>query len=341
MPVVPAHLRSYHASLMATALATLMSMPAIPLMSQASPVEELRRLPAALGSGPRPRLFIKRDDLLSFACGGNKVRKLQMVAAEARAAGADTLITCGGVQSNHARVTAAAGAVLGMKVVLVVNGEAQQTPTGNARLDRLFGADVRHVTSRDQRDATMRTVADELRSAGKRPFIVPLGASTATGAMGFAQGVAELAAAGIKPTVIIHSSSSGGTQAGLIAGAALIGIRTRIIGVSADETSDALSRTVSGLLDEMAARLGARRETIAGTGAIEVDDSQVGIGYGIPTAASTEALEVLARCEGILLDPVYTAKSMAGLIARLRANTFSTSDTVLFWHTGGQPGYFA
>ena len=318
-----------------------MSLPAIPLAAQSSPIEELKRLPAALGLTGQARLFIKRDDLLSFACGGNKVRKMQAVAAEARAAGADTLITCGGVQSNHARVTAATAAVLGMKVVLVVNGSPQSTPTGNARLDALFGAELRYVATRDQRNTAMETAAADLRAAGRKPFIVPLGASTATGAMGFAQGVAEIAAAGVKPTVIIHSTSSGGTQAGLIAGCALVGIRARVIGISADDPAESLSGTIARLLDEMAGRLGARRDTLGGSDAIEVDDSQVGAGYGIPTDASTEALEIMARSEGILLDPVYTSKAMAGLISRLRARTFSASDTVLFWHTGGQPGYFA
>ena len=318
-----------------------MAWPAISLVAQASPVEELTRLPAAIGGADLPRIFIKRDDLLSFGCGGNKVRKMQAVAAEAQASGADTLITCGGVQSNHARVTAAAGAVLGMKVVLVVNGQKQSTPTGNARLDALFGADVRHVASRDERNSTMAAVADELRARGRRPFIVPLGASTARGAMGFAKGVAEISAAGVKPTVIIHSTSSGGTQAGLIAGCALVGVRARVIGISADDSSSSLSKTVDDLLNEMAIKLGAKRETLAPEGSLDVDDSQVGGGYGLPTAASTEAMELVARREGILLDPVYTAKAMAGLIARLRSRAFSSADSILFWHTGGQPGYFA
>jgi len=325
---------------MATALARLMSLPTVTLVSQASPVEELKRLSEAVGVTNGPRIFIKRDDLLSFGCGGNKVRKMQAVAAEAQASGADTLITCGGVQSNHARVTAAAGAVLGMRVVLVVNGQKQALPTGNARLDALLGADVRHVASRDDRDPTMKAVADELRAAGRTPFIVPLGASTATGALGFARGVSEIAGV-VKPTVIIHSTSSGGTQAGLIAGCALVGVRARVIGISADDSSASLTRTVGTLLNEMAAKLGAKRETIAAEGSVEVDDSQVGGGYGVPTAASTEALELLARREGILLDPVYTAKAMAGLIARLRSGAFAPADTILFWHTGGQPGYFA
>ena len=325
---------------MATALAAMMSMPAVGLVSAPTPIEEMKRLAAALGP-ESPRLFVKRDDLLSFACGGNKVRKIQTVVAEAKAQGADALITCGGVQSNHARVTAAAGAALGMKVVLVVNGTEQENPTANARLDRLFGAEIRHVSSRDERAPAMERAAADLRVAGHQPFVVPLGASTATGALGFARGVAELSASGIKPDVILHSSSSGGTQAGLVAGCALLGLRARVIGISADESSESLRGIVSGLLDAMAERLGAKRETIDGGHQIDVDDSQVGSGYGIATPASTEALELVARREGILLDPVYTAKAMAGLIARVRAGAFESGQTVLFWHTGGQVGYFA
>ena len=325
---------------MATALATLMSLPAVSLSPHPTPIDELSRLRTAISSAPAPRLFMKRDDLLSFGCGGNKVRKLQTVIAEAQAQGADTLITCGGLQSNHARATAAAGAALGLNVVLVLNGTAPATPTGNTRLDLLFGADVRVVASREDRAPTMQAVADELRAAGRRPFVVPLGASTPIGALGFAKGVAEIVAAGIRPTVIIHSTSSGGTQAGLIAGCALLGVRARVVGISADEPAPSLARTVGDLLDQMAVRLGAKRETLAGEHPIEIDDSEVGAGYGLPTAASTEALELTARREGILLDPVYTAKAMAALIARLRTGAFRAEDTVLFWHTGGQTGFF-
>jgi len=325
---------------MATALSSLMSLPMVSLAPHPTPIDELARLSAALGP-EAPRILMKRDDLLSFGLGGNKVRKIQAVAAEVLAAGGDTLITCGGVQSNHCRVTAAAGAALGLRVVLVVNGPAQDRPTANAKLDRLFGADIRHVPTRHDRAPMMEMVAAELRAAGRRPFIVPLGASTATGALGFARGLVELAAAGVKPDVIVHASSSGGTQAGMIAGCALVGVAARVVGVSADESSANLRAIVKGLLDDIAVRLGARAATIGADREIEVDDSQVGAGYGVPTAASDEALELVARREGILLDPVYTAKAMAGLIARVRAGDLKSGHTVLFWHTGGQVGYFA
>ena len=325
---------------MATALNTLMSLPIVALAPHATPIEPMTRLSKALGP-ECPQLLIKRDDLLSFALGGNKVRKMQMVAAEALAAGADTLITCGGAQSNHARVTAATGAVLGLRVVLVLNGQSPSALSGNALLDRVFDADVHYVASRQERAPMMEAIAADLRTRGRRPFIVPLGASTATGALGLARGIGEIASAGVKPDVIVHATSSGGTQAGLIAGCALFGLRARVIGVSADDPAGSLNVVIAKLLDEIAARLGAARATWGADKPVEVDDRFVGGGYGIPTPASTEALELVARREGIVLDPVYTAKAMAGLLARIRTGEFGKNETILFWHTGGTPALFA
>ena len=324
---------------MASALAALMSMPSVRLAPHATPVDELARLGAALGPSA-PRLLMKRDDLLSFGLGGNKVRKLQTVIAEAQAAGADTLITAGGLQSNHCRVTAAAGAACGLGVVLVLNGAPPETPTANTRLDRLFGAEIRFVPSREDRDPAMAEVAGELKAAGRRPFLVPIGASTPTGALGFARGIVELASAGVKPDAILHASSSGGTQAGLIAGCALVGLDARVVGVSADEPEASLRSIVERLLDGVAERLGAKRETVGLNRPIEIDDGQVGGGYGVPTEASTEALALVARREGILLDPTYTAKAAAGLLARVRSGAFRPDETILFWHTGGQVAFF-
>ena len=284
---------------------------------------------------------MKRDDLLSFGMGGNKVRKLQTVLAEATAMGADTLITCGGLQSNHCRATAAAGSALGLRVVLVVNGTQQQRATGNALLDQLFGAEVRYTSSREERASTMEAVSKELKSAGRRPYVIPLGASTSLGAAGFALGIQEVLASGLRPDAIVHSTSSGGTQAGLIAGCALFGLKARVAGISADEPSAALAATVRGIVESLAERLGGSRAALGADRDIDVDDGFVGEGYGVPTESSTEALTLVARHEGIVLDPVYTAKAMAGLIDRIRRGGFSSADTVLFWHTGGQAGLFA
>lgn len=325
---------------MATALRTLQQLPSLSLAPHATPIDELARLRAALGPDA-PRLLMKRDDLLSFGQGGNKVRKMQTVAAAASAAGADLLITCGGVQSNHARVTAAVGAVLGMRVALVANGTRPETPTGNARLDALFGADVHYVASREERAPAMEHLAEEARAAGRHPIVVPLGASTPLGAAGFARGVEELLTSPYRPQAIVHSTSSGGTQAGLIIGCALFGLKARVIGVSADDPAAGLCETIARLIAGAGALLGAQPATIGADQPIEVDDTCVGDGYGAPTPASLEATQLVARTEGIVLDPVYTAKAMAGLLARVRAGAWRRDDTVLFWHTGGIPGFFA
>jgi L-cysteate sulfo-lyase len=313
--------------------------PAVALAHLPSPIEELSSLRRALGGGPR--LLIKRDDALSFAFGGNKVRKMQLVAADALAAGADTLITCGGVQSNHARVTAAAAAKLGLRCVLVANGAPPPHPTANALLDRLLGAEIRYVADRTERTAMMETAADELRHAGRRPYVVPLGASTPLGALGFVYAIEELREQlPVPPDVIIHSTSSGGTQAGLLAGCARHGYATRVLGISADEASATLAHDVREILEGFARFEGfddAGLERVS----VEVDDRFVGGGYGVPTDASREAIDLLARTEAIFLDPTYTAKAMAGLLARVRAGEFHERQDVLFWHTGGQVALFA
>ena len=326
--------------MVSTALASLTSLPRVTLAPHPTPIDTLARLRSVLGSSC-PSLYKKRDDLLSFGMGGNKVRKLQTVLAEAIAAGADTLVTCGGLQSNHCRATAAAGAALGLRVVLVVNGIEQSRPTANALLDRLFGAEVRYTSSREERTSTMDAVANELTAAGRRPYVIPLGASTPLGAAGFALGIQEVLTSGLRPDVIVHSTSSGGTQAGLIAGCALYGLKARVVGISADEPSAALAATVRGIVESLAERLGGSHASLGADREVDIDDRFVGEGYGVPTDASREALSLLARHEGIVLDPVYTAKAMAALIERVRRDSFSAGETILFWHTGGQVGLFA
>jgi D-cysteine desulfhydrase family pyridoxal phosphate-dependent enzyme len=311
---------------------------AVPLFSPPTPVEELSRLRAALGRGPR--LLVKRDDTIGFAFGGNKVRKMALVAADALAHGADTLITCGGVQSNHARVTAAAAAKLGLRCVLVVNGTKPERPAANALLDGLLGAEVRYVPARELRAAAMEEAADELKRAGRTPYVIPLGASTPLGAAAYVQALFELLDQIPPPDVILHASSSGGTQAGLTAGCALATVPTRVIGVSADEPSASLEREVRSLMAGLAPLLGCDERPLLDA-RVEVDDRFVGEGYGMPTPLSREAIELTARTEAIFLDPTYTSKAMAGLIARVRAGSFSDNDSVLFWHTGGQVGLFA
>jgi D-cysteine desulfhydrase family pyridoxal phosphate-dependent enzyme len=314
---------------------TLAARPTVPLAPAPTAVEEMRRLAAALGF--RGRLLVKRDDTIGFAFGGNKVRKLRYVAAEALRQEADVLITAGGVQSNHARVTAAVAAKLGLRCVLVANGAPPPRLTANALLDRLVGAAVRYVATREERDAAMAQAADDLRLEGHRPFAIPIGASTPLGALGYVDAVRELLDQIDPPDVIVHSTSSGGTQAGLAAGLALAGAPTRVIGVSADEPSAALDRRIREITAGIVLLLSQPEPALH----VHVDDPFVGEGYGIPTPESRSAVELTARTEAIFLDPTYTAKAMAGLMAFIKAGEFAPNQTVLFWHTGGQVGLFA
>jgi D-cysteine desulfhydrase family pyridoxal phosphate-dependent enzyme len=316
---------------------TLAALPTVPLAPAPTPVEEMPRLASALGF--RPRLLVKRDDAIGFAFGGNKVRKMRYVAADALRQKADALITSGGVQSNHARVTAAAAAKLGMRCVLVANGAPPARPTANALLDRLLGAEVRYVAAREERAPAMEQAAEELRRAGHRPYVIPVGASTPLGAAAYVEAVRELLEQIDPPDVIVHATSSGGTQAGVVAGCALAGVPTRVVGISADETSAALERDIRSILAGLAPVLHLDRDLSSAP--VIVDDRFVGAGYGMPTDASREAIDLTARTEAVFLDPTYTAKAMAGLIAAIRRGDFSSAQTVLFWHTGGQVGLFA
>ena len=314
------------------ALATL---PSVPLAAAPTPVEELVNLRSTLGRAPR--LLIKRDDTIGFAFGGNKVRKMRLVAADAERRGADTLITSGGLQSNHARVTAATAARIGMRCVLVLNGDPPSTLTGNALLDQLLGADVRYVSTREMRAPAVASAADDLRRAGRTPYVIPIGASTPLGAAAYALAVAELFTQIDPPDVIVHATSSGGTQAGLVVGCALAGVKTRVIGVSADERADVLAAEIGRLAAGLFELAGVARRDVR----VTVDDGFVGAGYGLPTPESTEALSLTASSEAIFLDHTYTAKAMAGLIAHVRKGLFRPDETVLFWHTGGQVALFA
>jgi D-cysteine desulfhydrase family pyridoxal phosphate-dependent enzyme len=319
-------------------LRAITSLPGIPLAHYPTPVERLARLEAALGGGPR--LFVKRDDAIPFGYGGNKVRKLELVARAALAEGADTFITVGGLQSNHARVTAAAAARLGLRAVLVLNGPRPATLTGNLLLDHLFGADVHYVGAREERELEMEHLAERLRAEGRRPYTIPLGASTPLGAVAFARAIGELTTQ-LVPDVIFHSTSSAGTQAGLVAGCAAHNLATRVVGVSADDGAADIGARVAALIKGMASLLNVDPQALLRPGNIEVDDGFVGEGYGRATAASREAAALLARTEALLVDHTYTAKALAALIARVREGRFRPDQTVLFWHTGGQVGLFS
>ena len=321
------------------ALAALYAVPSVSLAHYPTPIEEVARFRAAILSAPR--LLIKRDDAISFGFGGNKVRKIEMVTARARADGADLLITTGGVQSNHCRVTAAAAARLGMRCVIVANGTPPERLSGNALLDSLFGAEVRYVASREERAPAMEDVASAWRAQGGRPSVIPLGASTPLGALGFVRAVGEMVAQlPFPPDYIFHSTSSGGTQAGLVAGCSLYQLATRVIGISADESVAGIQSTVGAIIEGIGGLLGVDGRALALSRPIEADDRFIGDGYGVPSAASREAQTLLATCEALVVDHTYTAKALAGMIGWIREGRIAADQTVLFWHTGGQVGIF-
>ena len=292
-------------------------------------------------------LFLKMDAETGFALGGNKVRKLEFELAPDRLEGVTHLITAGGPQSNHCRVTAAAAARLGLGCVLVTQAPEPDVPTGNALLHRLFGAEIVTVERREDRAEGMEAVAGRIQAQGGTPRIVAIGASTGLGCLGYALAAWELVrqldaevAEEYTETVLYVSSSSGGTLAGLILGFAILARNdVHVVAVSADASADDLRNTALALAAKGAALLEA--DVDLDSVPLTVDDGQVGQGYGVPTAASTRALERFARTEGVVLDPTYTAKAAAGMIAAAEVTEVPDSRRVVFLHTGGAPGLLA
>ncbi|MDR5694318.1 MAG: D-cysteine desulfhydrase family protein [Armatimonadota bacterium] len=316
--------------------------PRVKLASLPTPLEEMPRLTEILGG---PRLLIKRDDLTGLAMGGNKARKLEFLLGEARSRGADVVVTTGALQSNHARMTAAAAQKLGLRAILVLSGEEPAEYQGNLLLDALFGAEVRVIQSEEEYilHATMEDVARELSREGHRPYLIPLGGSTGLGACAYIEAALELLlqanAMGVAVDAIVHATSSGGTQAGLFVGTKLTQAHIKVVGISAGPPREVVERRVASIVEEVARLL--QLDLRAHPDDLIVLDGYVGDGYGIPTPQCIDAIRLLARTEGILLDPVYTGKAMAGLIDLIRQGHFDPSQTVVFWHTGGIPALFA
>jgi len=326
------------------ALERLMEIPHLDCGHYPTPLVELRRLRNHLGRGPR--LFIKQDDLTGPVFGGNKVRKLEYVLAKALADEAEVVITIGSEQSNHARITATLAARFGLRTILVLSPAASSgsgLKAASLGVGELFGAEIRLVESREERLATMQSIANELRFAGKRVVEIPLGASIPLGALGYVRAAQELASQleqdASRLTHIFHASSSGGTQAGLVVGTRLAGSRARVIGVSPDDPAQSIATEVSKIIAGVESLL--EIGDASGPNKVQVLDGFVGPGYGIPSDESKEALELLAKVEGVLLDPVYTAKAMAALLAWIDEGRLTEDDTVVFWHTGGQLALFA
>lgn len=326
------------------ALARLETIPRKPLAFLPTPLLPSPSLQKALGPGTPP-LLMKMDDWTGFALGGNKVRKLEFYLG-GEASAVDTLITCGGPQSNHCRVTAATAAQLGMKCILVVNGQPPDPPTGNALLMKLFGAEIRVVQGREGRAPAMEKAAREVEAKGRKPLLIPLGASTPLGALGYVRAAVEIDLQmedrGGWPTGltwIFISSSSCGTLAGLALGFTLLGRKNvRLVGVSPDVTEEEI-RTVTREIAMGAGKLLGWEGTLL-PGIITADDRFVGEGYGIPNEPSREATRIFGGQAGIVLDPWYTSKAGAGFIHWIREGKIPLGDTALFWHTGGAPALF-
>lgn len=304
-----------------------------------TPLEELPRLREALGGARRaPRILIKRDDLTGLAFGGNKARKLEFLVADAQRAGATVLVTTGAVQSNHARMTAAAACKAGLRAVLVLSGKAAGPPQGNLLLDELLGAEVRL----GEADA-VPPVMEELRGRGERPYLIPIGGSSAVGALGYVLGtlelVTQLAERGETPSRLYYASGSRGTQAGLELGARLYSAPYRLHGIAVSGGEPEKTARAVRIASEAAALLGV--EARLRPEDLLTDHGYIGEGYGIVTEGCREAIRMLAREEGILLDPVYTGKAMAGLLDHLRRGEIEPHETVVFLHTGGAPALFA
>lgn len=318
------------------------------------PRTRLATLPTALERGPElgggARLYVKRDDLTGLGLGGNKARKLEFLCAAALAAGADTLVTVGAAQSNHARMTAAAGAILGLETHLVLGGEPDRVPTGNQLLAHLFGAHLHHAGTDDWAQLThaLEHLADERRSDGRRPYIVPLGGSTPVGALGFACAWIELldqcAAAGLRPTAIVHASSTGGTHAGLLAGRAVWAdcgeSAPDIIAIDVAKESDDLAGHATELANQALALIGLSDVHVTAD-LVTVDGNWTGEAYAVPSAAGDEAVAWAAHEAALVLDRTYTGKALAGLLGLAKDNRFSMNEDIVFWHTGGHPAVFA
>ncbi len=333
--------------------ARIAALPRVALATLPTPTTDAARLRDALGGPARcPRILIKRDDLTGLALGGNKARKLEFLVADAVRAGATTLVTTGAVQSNHARMTAAAARAAGLDVTLVLTAREPAPPLqGNYLLDRLFGADVRlipagpdpRIAVAPDEERRVEEVLDDLRSRGKRPYLIPVGGSSAVGVLGYAIGTREivdgLRAAGTAASRLYYASGSRGTQAGLELGARLFRAPYRLRGIAVSGGEEDKRLRAARIAREAAQLLG--MDTVVDPGELPTDQRYIGEGYGLPTSEGLEAIRLLARSEGVLLDPTYTAKAMAALIADVRSGEVGPGETVVFLHTGGVPALFA
>jgi D-cysteine desulfhydrase family pyridoxal phosphate-dependent enzyme len=316
------------------------TLPRYKLANLPTPLDEAPRLSKELGV----RVLIKRDDLTGFALGGNKTRKLEFLLADALARGADMLITGGGPQSNHARTTAAAARKVGLDALLVLFGQPPEEVNGNLLLDELLGAEIRYAGTDDKNadDRAIQDAAEELRARGRKPYAIPVGGSTPLGCAAYVVATGELleqlAAVRVQPDYSFITTGSCGTQAGILAGMKYHHAAIPVYGIT-------VSRPKSECLTRLARLVNATAEFLEASLPVEandliVNDAYIGPGYGLITPAARAAIRQVAQWEGIFLDPVYTGKTMAGMMDLARRGDIPRGATVVFWHTGGAPGLF-
>jgi L-cysteate sulfo-lyase len=318
--------------------------PRVALAHLPTPIEHLSRLSEALGG---PDIFVKRDDCTGLATGGNKTRKLEFLMADAQARDADTIITQGAVQSNHARQTAAAAARLGMHCELlfenrIADPDEAYLNSGNVLLDKLYAAETHHYPGGTDMNAAMEQRAAALREQGRRPYIIPGGGSNPVGALGYVNCALELLhqanSESLRIDHILHATGSAGTQAGLVAGLQACNAGIPVLGIGVNAPLDVQEKRVYDLA-------AATAELVGAPGCVAREDVKancdyVGEGYGIPTEGMREALKMLARLEGLLFDPVYSGKALAGMIDLIRQGEFKRGENLLFLHTGGSAALF-
>ena len=318
--------------------------PRFSLCHRPTPIEPMVRLTEALGG---PQIFVKRDDCTGLATGGNKTRKLEFLVGEALAQNADILVTQGAVQSNHVRQTAAAACRVGMLCHAVLERRVpdvgtEYEETGNVFLDKLFRATLEFRPGGLDMNAEGQAVADKFRDQGRRPYFIPGGGSNPTGALGYVGCAQEIAWQSVEDghdfQWLVMATGSTGTQAGLVSGFKALGWPLPVMGISVRQPRERQIEAVHRLAAMTAEKLGADSAAVE---EIHVDDGYVGEGYGVPAASTYEAIALVAQTEGLLLDPVYSAKGMAGLIGLIRQGAFKPSDKVLFLHTGGATALFA
>ncbi len=322
----------------------LANLPRLHLATLPTPLHRAKRLSAALGG---PDIWFKRDDLTGFGLGGNKVRKLEFLGADAVAQGAGAIVTGAGAQSNHVRTTVAVARHLGLACRVVLHSSRPPETQGNLLLDELMGAEIVFTddTDRSQLDRHIIAEGERLKAEGRKPYIIGRGGASALGSAGYTACALELAgqlvAKNLQPDHLLCAVGSCGTLAGLIVGSRWLQAGYHLQGVTVSRPRGEVLERLQRLAGETAALLDLALDPVFDPAQVAIYDGYIGPGYGIPTPECIEAIRLVAQTEGIFLDPVYTGKAMAGLIDLIRQGQFGRDETVLFLHTGGWPALFA